>query len=767
MAKAMGKADRERSPARRKVATQSVRRPRQPVAAALPREQRTEASPRIGGRLLDARPDRLDFRDLPYRPPLRSLPPQWPTADDFARDVASFVEARLVLDQGNDGACTGFGLACVANYLFWVRHVESRFAKPFESVSPRMLYELARRYDEWPGADYEGSSCRGALKGWNKHGVCSEIHWRYALDADRRAVFVPPTRGWERDAVTRPLGVYYRIDKASVVDVQAAIRDIGAVYASANVHDGWDALLGTKPRRVPKSHRDLQVIGPAGDPRAWGGHAFALVGYDARGFIVQNSWGESWGARGFAILPYQDWVENATDAWACALGVAVDGVSESRTALSRFRVPSGQSLGSQSKAARNPANPNDDPWPIDHPYDHAAYQPWSTAQAYAHTLVSGNDGVLSVSDISFGVGVDPEPYATRVVVESPAKWFAAQRAGAPAKLLIYAHGGLNGEDESIRRIRVLGPYAVENGIYPLFLTWKTGPVETLVDLFEDFFKGRPEIGPGPAGAAADAIREGADRFIEATSHLLLRGVWTEMRGNAEWSTKSGRTLDLLAKKLVALFAALAADGRPLELHVVGHSAGAILLGWLLDRLAKDDLVARSPKVRSCTLYAAACSVQFAIGTFGKAARTPLFDLGDLWLHYLADANEKADGLPSAALRMYGKSLLYLVSRALDDSRKMPLLGLQNAIEPGRFDPTQWAGDQVNAISSWQQLWTPNGPGSMQRGFPVIAPDVRVAKNGKTIQATHGSFDNNVEVLTQTLERIRGAALVSPIEWLDY
>ena len=36
-----------------------------------------------------------------------------------------------------------------------------------------MFYELAKLYDEWPGQDYEGSSCRGALKGWHKHGVCS------------------------------------------------------------------------------------------------------------------------------------------------------------------------------------------------------------------------------------------------------------------------------------------------------------------------------------------------------------------------------------------------------------------------------------------------------------------------------------------------------------------------------------------------------------------------------------------------------------------
>ena len=40
-----------------------------------------------------------------------------------------------------------------------------------------MLYELARKYDEWPGEGYEGSSARGAMKGWVRHGVASRLRW--------------------------------------------------------------------------------------------------------------------------------------------------------------------------------------------------------------------------------------------------------------------------------------------------------------------------------------------------------------------------------------------------------------------------------------------------------------------------------------------------------------------------------------------------------------------------------------------------------------
>ena len=63
-----------------------------------------------------------------------------------------------------------------------------------DEVSPRMLYNMARRYDEWPGENYSGSSARGAMKGWHKHGVCSRKHWVYdrSLEEQDSALFASP-----------------------------------------------------------------------------------------------------------------------------------------------------------------------------------------------------------------------------------------------------------------------------------------------------------------------------------------------------------------------------------------------------------------------------------------------------------------------------------------------------------------------------------------------------------------------------------------------
>lgn len=725
---------------------------------------------------LDARPDRLDLRDLVYRAPLRSLPPRWPMDADLKRLLPAYVKAGRILNQGNEGACTGFGLACVTNYLYWLRHLAAPRSRAMpETVSPRMFYELAKLYDEWPGQDYEGSSCRGALKGWHKHGICSSTLWPYPLDRDGNGVFERPAAGWDDDATTRALGVYYRVDKKSVVDMQAAIYEIGAIYVSGDVHDGWTLDAGP----MPASHDKLPRIERMA--KKTGGHAFALVGYNERGFVVQNSWGTDWGASGFAVLSYEDWVTNGTDAWAVALGVPQDlsdiksrqapaakggkAAKGARAAAGGFRVMAGRGLSDVGATLRLDDNPRDDPWPFNHVFAHKPYQPLRTDEAYTHTLVSGNDGQLMATDFTRARS-DREGLAREIVVERPAAWFKSGK-DKTVKLALYAHGGLNNELASVQRIRVLAPYFLANGIYPLFFTWKTGPGETLKDMLEDL-KHRVADGGDRSAGWLDHMREVAaeakDRAIEAVSRQFARGIWSEMRENAEGGATPDHVLELTARMLRELRDTLAKSGQALEIHLVGHSAGSILLGHLLGRLGGPDLLPAT----SCELYAAACSSGFAVQHYGAAHQAGVLPLDALRLHVLTDTNERCDGLPDARCDIYGKSLLYLVSRALDDVRKQPLLGMERALV--KPDPA-WAGDQwalgpsqaPNAdVAAWLKLW-PAGD-LLNR---IATPKVRITKAGDQIDAGHGSFDNNIDVLTGTLERIRGGALVAPMEWLDY
>ena len=689
------------------------------------------------GRTLDARPDRLDLRDREYLPQLLSLPPRWPVDPDLATWIPEYVAAGLVLDQGQEGSCTGFGLAGVVDYLLFRRRISAAGSLKSEPVSARMLYHLARFYDEWAGEDYDGSSCRGALKAWHKHGVCRDSLWPYR-DRRGRVVFIKPRDGWDTDALTRTLGVYYRVNRASVVDMQAAIRQIGAILVSATVHDGWDMVLTKQRSRGKLTHDSLPLIRPISDRKSTGGHAFALVGYNERGFVVQNSWGVSWGRQGFATLPYAEWVSNGDDAWVAALGVPADAKSRLRSPAT-FKSSAPRSLPVPAAGVSLAAKPLTAPDRLP-----ALVRPLDTETAYRHALVSGNDGRV----INRLVSVENAAAAVQEIVIRLAGDWLRRKPPAQRKLAIYAHGGLNSEDESIRRIRVLAPYFLANGIYPLFLTWKTGPLETIRDLVADQLQRVPR----PEGGVWDRLRDTAadvlDRSIEVVAGPVLKPIWSQMKQNAAAASQPGHGAQLLATALARL-AGRVAD---LEIHLIGHSAGAIVLGHLL-----DDLRANKLRARSCSLFAPACDARFALAHYQPAIARGTLLPATLSIDLLSQQRELQDSVGP-----YRKSLLWLVSRALESNHKTPLLGLEDLYhEPA--SPESWHREAAASARAWRDFWSTSG------GRLDILSDPQVATGalGTPIAASHGCFDNAAAVMTRTLARIAGAPLAQTLDWLDY
>jgi len=98
------------------------------------KESSKKATAAVQKRTLDARPDTLDFRDLMYTPTLVEVPTH--------RDLDDYRKAKIpILDQGQEGACTGFGLASVVHYLLRVR----RRDPDLQVISPYMLCDMARR----------------------------------------------------------------------------------------------------------------------------------------------------------------------------------------------------------------------------------------------------------------------------------------------------------------------------------------------------------------------------------------------------------------------------------------------------------------------------------------------------------------------------------------------------------------------------------------------------------------------------------------------
>lgn len=715
----------------------------------------------VGGksRAFDARPDRLDLRDRMYSPALGSLPSRWPSDAVVRERLPAYAAAGLIRDQGLDGACTGFGLATVIDYLHFAptpteKPTPGTEAPTTRRASASMLYELARLYDEWPGEEYEGSSCRGALKGWQRHGVCREELWPYVLRQGKRVYQRPredesnpddPALNWDVDALRCTLGVYYRIDARSVVDMQAAVFQVGAIYCSGNVHEGWNV----KTRRSLESHADLPSITPTPEPKEPGGHAFAIVGYNEHGFVVQNSWGLRWGASGFALLPYADWVTHGEDAWVFTLGVPAAGVPAAYDVRSKrdasatpviARAPSYiVSSGSQTPSDPTSRAPNlvgaSDALQRRYKSVPAQVQPLDANAAYRHALVLDR-GFPIRNDVT---APNASGAVERVSYDCPLRWLNQHNSD---KLMIYAHGGLNSESASITRARAIAPYALSEGIYPLFVTWRSGPGETLVDMAQESLAklGFGARGTQPAAGWLDRVTDKTDRLLEPLMRGAGGAMWGQMKLNAVRASEHEAGG---CRALVAHLVRLKAARPKLEIHLVGHSAGSIVLGAMLTQMQAVGL-----KAASLRLFAPACTLEFALRHYKPAVETGTLDPRRWHIHNLSDRNEQDDSVGP-----YQKSLLYLVSRSFEDTHKTPLLGFDKAFDAKTLQTASaddaWAATEQATARKWFNFWNGLGVDVKNRQAHVLSTS-RVSNGVGTVGASHGCFDNAVDIMGKSL-----------------
>ena len=176
---------------------------------------------------------------------------------------------------------------------------------------------------------------------------------------------------------------------------------------------------------------------------------------------MQNSWGPEWGYHGFAILTYEDWVENGMDAWVAVLG-----------APSRRRVPTTlvRSMQRRREARIRTQAGSTSP---NYVYQNDDVQPWTEDDANLHTIVLGNNGAPLSRIVETGDGAA----AVRAVVRDELdRWLSA--SSTHRHVVLYGHGGLTSEDDALLRVQIMGPYFLANGIYPLFINWRTGILET-------------------------------------------------------------------------------------------------------------------------------------------------------------------------------------------------------------------------------------------------------------------------------------------------
>jgi hypothetical protein len=607
----------------------------QQEAAALP----AAAEPTVGGIVRDE----IDVRDRHYEPTLARLAPRLDPPEELLKTLRDGHNPwGLPRWQGEEGTCGGQALAALID----IERIRAGVRRKYK-VSARMIYETARLKSGDAG---EGVSLRDVIKAFYNYGVCADSLWRYipgdpqgALDGKRAD-----------DARAVSLGAYYRL-RPNLNTYHAALHETGALLVSAELHDGWthDAVA-TGRTGVIELPRDAWGGDLAGDA-----HAFVIVGYTPEGFLVLNSWGNTWGhwrpetprnapaVPGVALWRYEDWADRIMDGWVLRLGAG---------AAASFDYSIGdQGLGfGVDRAARS-----------------------TPVHAILGSFMHLDDGAY----VEAGTYV-----STRSTLQETKRHLIDSAGGGKpyrGALLTFA-GGLLGLREAAENVARCKKPVSDAGWFPFTVLWCVDYVEQARAVLDGVFKEALER----AGSAGPRL----DRVIEERAHGVGRAFWRDIARAADTAAaKDGPLHDLVRA---------ACDLAPLpgfRLRIAAESEGVFALIALL-RAMKT----RAYREQAATVFGMLDSVDLvappiSLDEFRRLVR----DLNRGWgarpepvirLHLPAARDERRLAVPP-----YGCSYFELVQRAFQ-RRSGP------AGKPCDFASTSAAPDDLEPKwSAWKRV----------------------------------------------------------------
>ncbi|MGF6979926.1 C1A family cysteine protease [Paraburkholderia sp. JPY465] len=191
-------------------------------------------------------------------------------------------------DQQATGSCVGWGST---DGVMRYHLVKAGKLGQNELLSPRYTWMASKESDEFvarPESFIEeaGTSLKAAMEICRNYGVVTNELLPFHINT---LMYTDGEEKFYATAATRRLSAYFNLGK-DLNRWRVWLASHGPILVGVNVDATWDNATTT--------NGNLDAFQPS---TVGGGHAACVVGYtqDHR-FIIRNSWGDSWGDKGFA-----------------------------------------------------------------------------------------------------------------------------------------------------------------------------------------------------------------------------------------------------------------------------------------------------------------------------------------------------------------------------------------------------------------------------------------------------------------------------------
>jgi C1A family cysteine protease len=224
-------------------------------------------------------PDLPDHRDFAYAAPraaLATLPPS----------VDLRPQCPPVYDQGQLGSCTANAIAAAIEF----DQMKQKQRSPF--VPSRLFVYYNERVIEGTVGQDAGAMIRDGVKSVNHLGAPPESLWPYVIGKFARK---PPAPAY-KEAMKHQVLTYQRVAR-DLAQMRGCLASGYPFVFGFTVYDSFESATVAKSGVL-----NMPGVGE----QAVGGHAVLAVGYDdgAQRITVRNSWGPTWGQKGYFTMPY-------------------------------------------------------------------------------------------------------------------------------------------------------------------------------------------------------------------------------------------------------------------------------------------------------------------------------------------------------------------------------------------------------------------------------------------------------------------------------